>query len=195
MLAGSPGFRQTAFRRILSGMREKWTIVGSLSTAVAASLCCTLPLALGVGVAGLGAVLQPWRPLLSGIVVVLLARGFYNAYKPLPACDCAPESRRGARIGIWMSSVVALSLLVIPYASGAATVPAQGTPVVFHVQGMTCSGCERPVEQAIRSVDGVNSVEASSERSRAVVTFDPQRVNPEAVIAAVENAGYQARRE
>jgi mercuric ion transport protein len=182
-------------------MKEKWTIAGSLSAALAASLCCTLPLAaagLGVGVAGLGAVFEPWRPLLIVVAVALLARGFYKAYKPLPACDCAPESRRGARIGVWMSSIVALSLLAIPYVSGAATVSAKGTPVVFHVQGMTCSGCEGPVEQAIQHVKGVRSVEASSERSRAVVTFDPQRVNPEAVaavIAAVEKAGYQARRD
>jgi copper chaperone CopZ len=183
-------------------MQEKWTVVGSLSAALAASLCCTLPLVatgLGVGVAGLGAVLQPWRPLLSVVVVALLARGFYNAYKPLPACDCAPESRRGARIGVWLSSAVALSLLVVPYVNGAAarsTAPAGA--MVFHVEGMTCSGCEAGVEQAIRSVDGVKSVEASSERSHAVVTFDPQRVNPEAVdaiVAAVEKAGYQARRE
>jgi mercuric ion transport protein len=183
-------------------MKETWTIAGSLSAALASSLCCVLPLAaagLGVGVAGLGPVLQPWRPLLIVVVVALLARGFYNAYKPLPACDCAPESRRGARIGVWLSTVVALSLLVVPYVNGAAarsTAPADA--MVFHVKGMTCSGCEAGVEQAIQGVKGVESVEVSSERSRAVVTFDAQRANPEAVaavIAAVEKAGYQARSE
>lgn len=182
-------------------MNERWTVHGSLSAAVAASLCCTVPLAaagLGLGAASLGSVLQPWRPLLIAVAAVFLAKGFYDAYKPLPDCGegCAPKSRRGIRIGMWLTTAVALSLLGVPYVTGSAggSKPPAGS-LVYHVEGMTCEGCEATVEQTIRSVKGVRSVDASFKDSRAVVDFDPKTGKPEDVLAAIERSGYRARRE
>jgi mercuric ion transport protein len=182
-------------------MNERWTAVGSLSAALAASLCCTLPLAaagLGLGAASLGSVFQPWRPLLMVVVAVLLAKGFYDAYKPQPACGegCAPKSRRGVRIGMWLTTALALSLLGVPYVTGSVsgTTPPVGS-LVYHVEGMTCDGCEASVEQAIRSVKGVKSVDASFKDSRAVVDLDPKAGKPEDVLAAIQRTGYRARRE
>jgi mercuric ion transport protein len=182
-------------------MNERWTVVGSLSAALAASLCCTLPLAaagLGLGVAALGSVFQPWRPLLIVVVAVFLAKGFHDAYKPLPACGegCTPKSRRGTRIGMWLTTAVALSLLGVPYVTGSAarSTPSAGA-LVYHIEGMTCDGCEATVEQAIRSVKGVKSVDASFKDSRAMVDLDPKAGKPEDVLAAIERTGYRARRE
>ena len=158
----------------------KWTIAGSLASAFASSLCCTLPLmaaGLGVGAASLAPMLAPWRPLLIVVVVALLGRGFYNAYKPLPACPehCPPASRRGTRIRMWVTAAVALSLLGVPYVTGSATrsIPSEGA-LVYRVEGMTCEGCEASVEQAVRGVKGVRSVDASFKDSRAVVELDPK---------------------
>jgi len=183
----------------------KWTIAGSLASAFASSLCCTLPLAaagLGLGTASLASVFAPWRPLLIVVVAAFLGKGFHDAYKPLPACgeacgeDCPPKSRRGARIGMWLATALALSLLGIPYVTGSA---ARSTPpdgaLVYHVEGMTCEGCESSVEQAVRSVKGVKSVDASFQDSRAVVELDPKAGRPEDVLAAIEKSGYRARRE
>lgn len=181
-------------------MNERWTAVGSLSAALAASLCCTLPLAaagLGLGAASLASAFQPWRPLLIIVVAVFLAKGFYDAYKP-PACgeDCAPKSRRGVRIGMWLTTAVALSLLGIPYVTGSdARSTSSAGELVYHVEGMTCDGCEASVEQAIRSVKGVKSVDASFKDSRAVVDLDPKAGKSEDVLAAIERSGYRARRE
>lgn len=182
-------------------MNERWTVAGSLSATCAASLCCTLPLAaagLGLGAASLASAFAPWRPLLIVVVAALLGKGFYDAYKPLPACgeECPPKSRRGARIGIWLSATVALSLLGVPYVTGSAapSVPSDEA-LVYHVEGMTCAGCETSVEQAIRSVKGVKSVEASFKESRAVVELDPKAGKPEDVLAAIEKSGYRAQRE
>ena len=192
-------------------MNERWTAVGSLLAALAASLCCTLPLAaagLGLGTASLASAFAPWRPLLIVVVAAFLGKGFYDAYKPLPACgeacgeDCPPKSRRGARIGMWLSAAVALSLLGVPYVTGSVTgsASARSTPpdgaLVYHVEGMTCAGCESSVEQAIRSVKGVKSVDASFKDSRAVVELDdPKAGKPEDVLAAIEKSGYRAQRE
>ena len=74
------------------------------------------------------------------------------------------------------------------------TTPPSGS-LVYHVEGMTCDGCEASVEQVIRSVKGVKSVDASFKDSRAVVELDPKVGKPEDVLAAIERTGYRARRE
>jgi copper chaperone CopZ len=151
---------------------------------------------LGLGAASLGSVFGPWRPLLIGVAAVFLAKGFYDAYKPLPACadGCAPKSRRGVRIGIWLTTVVAVCLLGVPYVTGSGRPAPPAGSLVYHVEGMTCDGCEASVEQAIRSVKGVKSVDASFKDSRAVVDLDPTG-KPEDVFAAIERTGYRARLE
>jgi mercuric ion transport protein len=186
-------------------MNERWNVAASLSAAFTASLCCTLPLAaagLGLGAASLASAFAPWRPLLIIVVAASLGKGFHDAYKRLPACgeDCGesdpPKSRRSARIGMWLSAAVALSLLGFPYVTGSAarSTPSDGA-LVYHVEGMTCAGCEVSVEQAIRSVKGVKSVDASFKDSRAVVELDPEAGKPEDVLAAIEKSGYRARSE
>ena len=91
-------------------------------SAVAASLCCILPLAavfLGVGSAALGTWMEPARPYLLGFTVVCLGLAFYQAYRPLecgPEDSCAaPVSRRGQRVWLWIMTPVALALLALPY--------------------------------------------------------------------------------
>jgi copper chaperone len=61
------------------------------------------------------------------------------------------------------------------------------------VRGMSCGHCEMRVKQALTQVDGVLDAEASHEREQAVVTVDPkQEVVIDALIAAVQKAGYEA---
>lgn len=95
---------------------------GAVLAAFGASLCCILPVAvavLGVGSAALGAQLDPMRPWLAGLTVLLLGFAFYQAYKPAecaPGEVCAiPASRRRYRIVLWAVAVVALALLAFPY--------------------------------------------------------------------------------
>lgn len=91
-------------------------------SAVAASLCCILPLAavfLGVGSAALGAWMVPARPYLLGLTAICLGLAFYQAYRPL---DCEPEdrcvapvSRRRQRMFLWIMAPLALGLMALPY--------------------------------------------------------------------------------
>jgi Cu+-exporting ATPase len=61
------------------------------------------------------------------------------------------------------------------------------------VHGMTCSHCEMRVQNALKSVPGVADAEASHAREQAIVTLEPAQAVPiEALIKAVEEAGYQA---
>jgi copper chaperone len=56
------------------------------------------------------------------------------------------------------------------------------------VTGMSCDGCERSVEEALNSVDGVTSV--SVDRTTDSATIEGE-TDTETVIAAVEDAGYE----
>ncbi len=49
----------------------------------------------------------------------------------------------------------------------------------------------RRVTAALRAVDGVQDAQVSLAEKRAVVTYDPARVQPPALAAAVRDAGYE----
>ncbi|MBN2476061.1 MAG: heavy-metal-associated domain-containing protein [Pirellulales bacterium] len=64
---------------------------------------------------------------------------------------------------------------------------------VFAIEGMTCEGCVSTVTMALKGLPGVESVQVSLAHKQATVTGDPQKVTEQAVIAAVEEAGYKAQ--
>lgn len=57
------------------------------------------------------------------------------------------------------------------------------------VTGMSCNGCEQNVETALRTLDGVNRVEADNEADTVEVVLE-DRVSDGDVNAAIEQAGY-----
>ncbi|MFB6176331.1 MAG: heavy-metal-associated domain-containing protein [Halobaculum sp.] len=57
------------------------------------------------------------------------------------------------------------------------------------VSGMSCDGCERNVETALRNLDGVSRVEADHETDTVDVVRE-DRVSDDDVTAAIEQAGY-----
>ena len=91
-------------------------------TAVAASLCCILPVTvalLGVGSAAFGAWFEPWRPVFVAVTVVLLGIAFYQGYRPV---NCGPDeacavrtSRRRQRVFLWIVTGVSTLLMAFPY--------------------------------------------------------------------------------
>lgn len=58
----------------------------------------------------------------------------------------------------------------------------------YEVQGMTCGGCARHVEKALRSVPGVTGVAMDVGRGTATVEGG---ASFEAMAASVAEAGYQ----
>lgn len=63
----------------------------------------------------------------------------------------------------------------------------------YNVTGMTCGHCEASVREEVSEVPGVESVEVSHETGRLTVT-GADDVSTDAVLAAVEEAGYRAQR-
>lgn len=64
--------------------------------------------------------------------------------------------------------------------------------VVTGEEKMHCAGCEQRVGNALRRLPGVQTVQASAETQRVVVTFDPAQVSAEQVQANLVQIGYQA---
>lgn len=58
------------------------------------------------------------------------------------------------------------------------------------ITGMTCAMCERNVSRALMKPDGILDVNVNLATERAVVTYLPGAVNRQALINAVEQAGY-----
>lgn len=61
----------------------------------------------------------------------------------------------------------------------------------FDIEGMTCGGCVRAVENALKRVDGVEAIAVDLATGRASVTTTV--ATPAALLAAIEDAGYDAR--
>ncbi len=62
--------------------------------------------------------------------------------------------------------------------------------VSLPVVGMSCAACGRRVEEALAETGGVSSANVNLAVERATVEYDPADVGPEALIRAVEDAGY-----
>jgi len=64
--------------------------------------------------------------------------------------------------------------------------------VTLPVVGMTCAACQHHVEDALRATAGVAEARVDLMAHRARVTFDPAIAQPEALVAAIRQAGYDA---
>ncbi len=65
----------------------------------------------------------------------------------------------------------------------------------LNIEGMSCEVCVRHVTRALEGLDGVQSARVSLEDKRAVVIYDPSRVQPPQMLEAVADEGYEASRQ
>lgn len=60
------------------------------------------------------------------------------------------------------------------------------------VEGMSCEHCEQTVEEALESVEGVDTATADHERQQASVEGTADAADAAALVSVVEDAGYDA---
>jgi Cu+-exporting ATPase len=66
------------------------------------------------------------------------------------------------------------------------------TTIELPITGMTCASCANRIERKLNKLDGVQaSVNYATEK--ATVDYDPAAVEPDALVGAVEAAGYHAK--
>jgi len=192
--------------------KERRTIAGVIIAAIAASVCCVGPLlllGLGIGGAWVGnlTALEPFRPYLMTLTLLVLAYAFYKIYKPkaevcVPGSYCAnPKSDKINKITLWISTVFVIGLLATPNIAsymaahqdnGATTHLAAVSikKITLDVPGMTCPACPFTVQKSLKKLDGVVSAKADLDTKKAVVEYDPSKVSTQAMIQATTNAGY-----
>lgn len=67
------------------------------------------------------------------------------------------------------------------------------TTTEYVVSGMSCEHCEKAVKQEVGALPGVTVLTVSAPQNKLVISSDAP-VSDEAVLAAVEEAGYTATR-
>jgi copper chaperone CopZ len=199
------------------GTRRSFIFGGSLMAAVAASLCCIVPVlatVAGAGAIAAGAVFDRWRPYLLGLTGLLLAGGFFLTWRdrrkacaPATLCATKPMGRwNSIALGILAASVVALA--AFPYYSGAvarlvvrqpgpapALASADLSTVAFQVPDMDCPACAVALSAAFRKLPGVMEAKLDVDSRKAVVTFDRSAENVAALKKVITDAGFHIATE
>jgi len=86
-------------------------------------------------------------------------------------------------------ALAALTVGLVMAGEGSATTTLD---VKLSVRGMTCADCTGKVKAALEGVPGVTKADVSLEKNEAAVTYDKGKTNPEALVKAVEKAGFKA---
>jgi len=184
----------------------KAKFAGILS-ALLATTCCIGPLLLvtiGLGSGGAFLGRYHWLFLIAGIAVLTWTWAKYLREKTM--CECAHKTMQGRRSGIFtllIATVIVLgfgSLNISRYVFGSAPASAQTQTqlanglnrVVIPVEGMTCVTCEIAVRHALKQMDGVKSAHVSVASKTATVDYEPEKANPQQLVAAINSTGYHA---
>lgn len=190
---------------------NKALISSGVIASIAASLCCITPvLALIAGTSGMAATfswLEPARPYLVVVTILVLSFAWFQKLKPRKEVDCDCET--DDKPSFWQSkrflaivTVFATLMLAFPYYSGiffsenqTKTIIVKESDIVkatLSIKGMTCTGCEHHVNHALTSIEGVIEANSSYETGTAVVKFDKSKVSLEKLSKAVEKeTGYK----
>lgn len=182
--------------------------VGLLS-AVGASLCCITPvLALISGTTGFASTfswLEPFRPYLIGITVLILGFAWYQKLKPKNKidCDCETDEKpkfTQSKTFLGLTTGFAILMLAFPY-YGKIFYPKTEKEIIvidrsniktlaIEIEGMTCTSCEEHVSHAVNQLNGVLKVDASFNNANAIVEFDKLKTTIEEIEKAINNTGY-----
>lgn len=85
-----------------------------------------------------------------------------------------------------MRKLLTALLAAVPLAVLAAT----PKTVTLAVQNMTCELCPITVKKSLEKVPGVSAIKVDFDKKTATVTYDADKVQPEALSSATTNAGY-----
>lgn len=186
--------------------------LGGVVAAIAASLCCIAPvLALVAGTSGMATTfswMEPFRPFLIALTVLVLGLAWYQKLRYRKEaesdCGCAEDEKQSflqSKKFLLVVTLFAGLMMAFPtYSEVFYSQPnkevvyvSQSNIVkgVFVVEGMTCAGCEAPVESEVNKLEGILSVKASYENANTVVEYDKTKVDKAAIITAISRTGYK----
>ena len=197
--------------------RENKLMGAGLLTAIAASLCCITPvLALIAGTSGVVSTfswLEPFRPYLIGLTLLVLGFAWYQKLKTRKQIDCAcdtdelPAGKTGkpkfiqSKTFLGIVTVFAIVMLAFPYYSGIFYPSTEKQIIVvnksdiktteFKISGMTCTGCEEHLNHEVNKLNGIVNSKASYENGNAIIEFDSTKTNETEIEKAINSTGYK----
>ena len=183
-----------------------WT---SILTAVGASLCCITPvLALISGASGIASTfswLEPLRPYLIGITILVLGFAWYQKLKPKNEIDCECETDEKpkfiqSKIFLGLVTGFAIVMLAFPY-YGSAFYPETEKEIIIvdraniqkiniGIDGLTCTSCEEHVNHSVNQLDGILNINSSFEKGNAIIEFDKSITTTGEIELAINSTGY-----
>lgn len=190
-------------------MKNKLVVSGLLS-AFTASLCCISPvLALFAGTSGIASTfswLEPFRPYLIGLTILILTAAWYQQLKPKKEvdCECDPEGKPKfiqSKTFLGVVTIFAALMLAFPYYSSVFYASPDKQIIVvdradikiieLKISGMTCTGCEDHVNHEVNKLNGIVSAKASYEKGNAIVEFDQTKTSEAEIEQAINATGYK----
>ncbi|GGH43544.1 MULTISPECIES: mercuric transport protein MerTP [Flavobacteriaceae] len=190
-------------------MKSKLAIT-SLLTAITASLCCIAPvLALIAGTSGFASTfswIEPFRPYLIGLTIVVLLFAWYQKLKPEKEIDCECETDEKpkfmqSKTFLGVVTVFAIVLLAFPYYSSMFYPNSEKQIVVvdksniktteYKISGMTCASCEAHVNHEVNKLNGIVNSKTSYENGNAIIEYDKTKTNEAEIEKAINATGYK----
>lgn len=74
---------------------------------------------------------------------------------------------------------------------GAVVEESKTKTVSLDIKGMTCAGCAKSVESAIKEIQGVQSVNVNFAAEKVTITFEPEIVSVKTITEHVKQSGYE----
>ncbi|GGG45436.1 hypothetical protein GCM10011414_13730 [Croceivirga lutea] len=189
---------------------EKKLIGTTIITAIAASLCCITPvLALIAGTSGIASTfswIEPFRPYLIAITILLLAIVWYQKLKPKKEeidCECEDDNPKFISSKKFLFLITLFTGLMLAFPNYSEIFfPSDKKEVVYvsesdvnvveyKISGMTCAGCEVHIESEVNKLDGIIEVKANYENGNTIVKFDRGKVTNNQIEVAVGKTGYK----
>lgn len=190
-------------------MKSKLAIT-SLLTAITASLCCIAPvLALIAGTSGFASTfswIEPFRPYLIGLTIVVLLFAWYQKLKTEKEIDCECETDEKpkfmqSKTFLGVVTVFAIVLLAFPYYSSMFYPNSEKQIVVvdksniktteYKISGMTCASCEAHVNHEVNKLNGIVNSKTSYENGNAIIEYDKTKTNEAEIEKAINATGYK----
>lgn len=110
------------------------------------------------------------------------------------ACSAESDASAGADMPAEVPATDAAAPAADAAASAGGQAPAKLARIDFDVAGMDCGGCVIGTRTALRKLDGVQTADASyddaTDRGTAWALYDPAKVTPERMMAAIRELGY-----
>ncbi|CAA0152543.1 MULTISPECIES: mercuric transport protein MerTP [Tenacibaculum] len=190
-------------------MKNKLAIT-SILTAITASLCCITPvLALIAGTSGVASTfswIEPFRPYLIGLTILVLLFAWYHKLTPEKEIDCECETDKKpkfiqSKTFLGIVTIFAIVMLTFPYYSSIFYPNSEKQIIVvdksniktteYKISGMTCASCEAHVNHEVNKLNGIINSKTSYENGNAIIEFDKTKTNEAEIEKAINSTGYK----